>query len=350
MAHKLFNTTNSNELQIYFKQLVGECDSNEKCKSILRHSRQRYIEHDDTHSKGIINAYIDSIHCYLFHDPSTLYRLRHSNSDKANRFTTSSVKSNEKKNNDTKTETKQPDEQLNDLDLGNCSTYFWPKPKFKSWKEELLHNEYASITEEDYDSIYSACKLLENSIRNVDNLSCDEIACIKFYTDFDDLCSEFRKAFRTVRAGDIDDVNKRRSQFKRWAQEFEDLWKYISVKANCSLYHGINCVLAIKSSIPKYYGPVSTSKSIVVSQRFAGHRGMIFHITNTAEGYNVSWISRYPNEQEFLLVSTELPFERCTILKESSVMDLTYLLNHAQSCSFDALVVFLKRYKAMLQV
>eukprot|EP01084_Bolivina_argentea_P201887 345019_1 len=331
-AHKLFekNTT----ITTHFKNSIGECN-NDTCDSILRNIRRHGRNNNIENGSNIIAfEYIDCMHSYLFHDPATLYRLRELNNEGNNRFTTAS-KNPKDGANDTDT--------LNDLDLGNYSTYFWPKAKFSNWKQELLHNEYSPITTNEYDKTIEQCKLLAKSIKNVDNLSVDEISCIKFYTDFDDLCSAFRQAYRST--GELQELNERRSQFKRWAEEFEDLWKYIAVKSNNTVYHGIRCVLGIKNSnIPTYHGPVSTSTSLTVSQIFAGHYGMILHIKDTVEGYDVSWISRYPNEKEFLLVSSEIPLKTCTLLTEVK-LDWDYIFNSvASSDGFQDFKEFVSRY------
>ena len=73
-------------------------------------------------------------------------------------------------------------------------------------------------------------------------------------------------------------------------------------------YSGINCVICIPSFRIRLYGPTSTTTQQPVANNFAKEDGIILSLNNTERPaincrfFNVSWLSRYPEEAERLFV------------------------------------------------
>jgi hypothetical protein len=91
--------------------------------------------------------------------------------------------------------------------------------------------------------------------------------------------------------------------------------KYKSLPTDVLLYNGISAVLTIDTLTPTYNGPVSLSTSCVVSHRFAGSNGMVLTVKSgligdefhSISGIDVSWLSRFDHEREFLVYDQLLP-------------------------------------------
>merc|ERR1712183_77709 len=69
-------------------------------------------------------------------------------------------------------------------------------------------------------------------------------------------------------------------------------------------YCGVDCVLHLSSFAIAFFGPCSTSKQIEIAMNFSKSNGSIIQLHNDS-GYgrvqfflDVSWISRYPDEDE----------------------------------------------------
>jgi hypothetical protein len=211
------------------------------------------------------------------------------------------------------------------LDFGN-GYHAWnvSQPRFASMKEEVLNNEYASISVEAYDALVIECAILAKlKVAKMYKLDCDDILCLKLYTDFSKLCYEFRKSFRST----ISDEEKqqRRSQFCHWAKTMRFLFKSKARPTHDILYHGLSCILTLDSLTPEYSGPVSLSMSKTVSCRFAGEDGMLLAVKSgligdeyySIRGFDVSWISNFFNEREFLVYDAILPIRQNIIVDQN---------------------------------
>lgn len=136
------------------------------------------------------------------------------------------------------------------------------------------------------------------------------LLALKLYTDFDVLQREFRKSYRAPYSEDGD----RLRSFARWRDLLEETFlKFNEVTQDHEqpkiLYHGINNTMPIASFSGKNYGPSSTTTDLHVARSFAGKNGMILVLKPKASQYkvlNISWVSDYPDEKEYLIFDHEV--------------------------------------------
>jgi hypothetical protein len=165
------------------------------------------------------------------------------------------------------------------------------------------------------------------------NLSCGEILCLKLYTDGSKLCYEFRKSFRASLPAK--EKVARRREFCHWTKTMRFLFKSKARPTRKILYHGLSCILTLDSLTPQYSGPVSLSMSQSVACHFAGHSGMLLAVKSgligdeyyTIRGFDVSWISNYYNESEFLVFDAILPIRQNILVDQNDqTKQETYIL------------------------
>ena len=85
------------------------------------------------------------------------------------------------------------------------------------------------------------------------------------------------------------------------------------------LYCGMNMVLNIPNCNIHLRGPTSTSRSIIIAQNFSNHNahGVILELTGEYETrFNVSWLSRYSEEEERIFVHGEDPMQLVSVRLE----------------------------------
>ena len=87
------------------------------------------------------------------------------------------------------------------------------------------------------------------------------------------------------------------------------------IPGHLKLFHGLNQNFLLDEFVPIYFGPFSTSAQINVAKSFSEMKGQIWFI-KSANGKRrarfvlaiaVSWLSKYVNEDEWLLFNTPLP-------------------------------------------
>ncbi len=193
------------------------------------------------------------------------------------------------------------------------------QPKYKNLKEEILNNKYVPITQKTWNGILKKClkivrgeflsKRIKNRWskilkRNEIGMKC--LVTLKLYTDFDLLQREFRKSFRQP----CNETKGRLQSFCHWRQAFQETFEKFSRSVSGIiqpkiLFHGINSIFCIDQYEGIFYGPCSTTADLNIARSFAGKNGMLFvfklkDMKNTCS-LDVSWISDYPDEKEYLL-------------------------------------------------
>ena len=147
------------------------------------------------------------------------------------------------------------------------------------------------------------------------------LVALKLYTDFDLLQREFRKSFRAPYNKTIE----RLRAFYHWRKALQETFKkFTNIKHQMrqppQLYHGINSIMCLDQYKGTYYGPCSTTTDLHVARSFAGKNGMILVIkpcTEIGQGkqqtdykvLDISWISDYPDEREYLLFDHKIEIE-----------------------------------------
>jgi len=199
-------------------------------------------------------------------------------------------------------------------------------PKYANLKEEVLNNQFAAINEQTWNGILLKCiKLLKGQFANKrknrwaallkqNGIGKKHLVALKLYTDFDLLQCEFRKSFRAPYNKDV----QRLQEFWHWRQILRETFeKFTHIKCvlrqPTTLFHGINTIMCLDKYAGTYYGPISTTTDLHTARNFAGKNGMILVVTpDSKRAYSaykildISWISDYPDEREFLLFDHRL--------------------------------------------
>lgn len=198
----------------------------------------------------------------------------------------------------------------------------WPDhvaSHFKHLKQEMMNNPYSPITEKTWNGILKKCdKILKgefssqrknrwSKLLRENKIGMKHLVALKLYTDFDLLQREFRKSFRAPFNRD----RKRLQAFVHWRDALQETFAKFSGISDAyalsqpkTLFHGINSVMCLDQYAGQYSGPCSTTTDLHVARSFAGKNGMILVIKPLASPFKVldiSWISDYPDEREFLL-------------------------------------------------
>ena len=162
----------------------------------------------------------------------------------------------------------------------------------------------------------------------------NEMLCLKFFTDTNELQSRLRRAHWTAA------TLKVRKSYYQWAMGLYQTHLYhakpIPTASDtswkpCRLFHGLNRWFTVSDELPVYYGPFSTTIVKDVASTFCNERGLIWLIQSSyanplklVTGINVNWISRYKHEREVLLYNQCLPIEKTETFDDDSDI----LMNH----------------------
>eukprot|EP01083_Nonionella_stella_P061277 159709_1 len=230
------------------------------------------------------------------------------------------------------------------------------KPKHKDVKQEILNNGYYDLPVACWNlTLKNAQTFKKNwtskTIRSYTNslyhdqitghkrewtkneaISLIEIMVLKMYTDYDRLQAELKKCFHfetmfdIIKEKQIFEQEKYVSQYKiererlkhrletfyDWrCQLLSTLHKFgtrLHGDNNMIFYHGVNAKMLIKATQTlAFSGPLSTTRSYHVARSFATTTGMVLSITsqfprlNYCNAFDVSLISNFPEEQEWLV-------------------------------------------------
>eukprot|EP01083_Nonionella_stella_P183497 663325_1 len=185
--------------------------------------------------------------------------------------------------------------------------------QFKNPKQEMLRNKYIAIATTEWNEllrqINGACGYMKSAKSKRMRLTVGEVIALKMYTDFDALQGVYRRAYYD------EDENERYSiqrQFYHWN---ELLAKAVAKSRDIitqTLYHGIDSAVSVATFFGKYYGPWSTTKLLRVAKDFAGDNGRVLEIFPSfgRKGLDVSWISRFPDEQEVIYFDATFDIRR----------------------------------------
>eukprot|EP01084_Bolivina_argentea_P265833 450736_1 len=231
---------------------------------------------------------------------------------------------------------KKNDKDLIELDFGEHVIDWNVEPKFCNVKQEWMGNEFCSIEQYIYDSLYSKSETIAATHQNKStyNLLTDDILCIKTYTDTTELQRNFRHAFRSS----SDD--NRRAQFFHWATNINIIFIKIAIGnalyernqfiCNVTLYHGLDRLFDTKKLVRQFHGALSTTWDKQSAKNFAGDDGMILQINKEINNKNlnaieVDWISCHDSEQEVLLLNPEVLIQKSTIFSKDVALKSAYL-------------------------
>eukprot|EP01084_Bolivina_argentea_P036818 68077_1 len=145
-------------------------------------------------------------------------------------------------------------------------------------------------------------------------LAFNHLLSIVLYCDYSELSSDFSASFRKIsRFETISSIKNRNSQYY-WLSKYlrECVECYGQCSSEKSLFGPFYCGMNILMNIPQFNirlcSPTSTSVHIEVAIKFSGRNGIILQFNNPRKqlqtsflrGFNVSWISRFAEEDERL--------------------------------------------------
>ncbi len=141
------------------------------------------------------------------------------------------------------------------------------------------------------------------------------LVCLILYTDFSELSGDFSSSFRKKSVFEpISDTRRRNSKYWWWSKILRET---VELFGRCRdeedtnsgfsgpFYTGMSVVMALPEFNIFLCSPTSTSMQIEVALKFGGSNGMVIQLNNkssgkydTLRGFDVSWVSRYPEEDE----------------------------------------------------
>eukprot|EP01084_Bolivina_argentea_P055824 102273_1 len=214
----------------------------------------------------------------------------------------------------------------------------------KSLKDEMFNSKWISLDIWDRE-LNKAFKKLKMIIKNRNYqskqyskpygivrgqpMSLHQILVICFYTDISQLCTDYRSTFRRTDADKTEESVRIRhckyyffSRFLFTAIEFYgDI-----MKDNDLVYHGLDQPFLFSDFLTHFNAPTSTTPSKVSASNFAKDGGIIMALKNGNDDINtnriisqyepsqpryldVSWISDFAHEQEYLFYGNNIIFK-----------------------------------------
>ena len=225
--------------------------------------------------------------------------------------------------------------KLVDVDQNNNPLFV--KPKYQSFKEEILNYKYINIehykTEilpkaeafhetklvksmkavKDYSADYSRYGIVKG-----DPINKERLISMILYTDYTDHSSDFSSTFRSKTKFETFSRTKQRHANYYWMSKL--LRETVAIHGTNNGYIGPGapstelggpffCGMSMVMTMPQFaiklFSPTSTSCHIEVALTFAGRDGLILEFVSSEDydaaylrGLDLSWISRYKEEDE----------------------------------------------------
>lgn len=230
----------------------------------------------------------------------------------------------------------------NDFD-GYTEQQLYVPCKYETYKQEILSH----LNIDSYNLILTKAKqylqtreiksltphelgyyLLKYGISKDDHIKLEHITALILYCDFTAYCTEFSSTFRRITSVEtIEQAKKRNSRFWFQSKYFREIVEcfgshnaedFLSGRKTESgpFFTGLDVVLAVPEFSIRLCSPTSTSMHVSVSLNFSKRSGMIIELNNPQEDrrssvlsfFDVSWISRFPDEDERVFVGMDVSF------------------------------------------
>eukprot|EP01083_Nonionella_stella_P147355 464799_1 len=163
-----------------------------------------------------------------------------------------------------------------------------------------------------------------NIIRN-EFIGLRHLFALIVYVDMTAFCTHFRRTYRKLSSQKNEDVTGRHLELYYYAralyESIEFFGEYMS--EDLKVYHGLDHVLLFSKFTTYFNSPISTTRDLIIANQFSQGRGIILTL-EAATGYlsgkhekakyvSVSWLSSYPNEDEYLFYGKYVKFKICNI-------------------------------------
>eukprot|EP01084_Bolivina_argentea_P011145 20824_1 len=313
---------------------------------------------------------LDTIHYHLVHSKWELYIQRFSN--KHSEDDDFLVEEHESEiQNKTKYVTDLSDSKHANYGFGVDHRHPHLCPKFRSMHEELLFNTLCRLTYQQFINLLVKSIRLQpiatgpeynyrcthfnkeyNIIRN-QLIGLRHILSIVIYTDITDFCTTYRSTYRKIKSDrSEEDVRRRHVQLFFYSRAIFEAIEYFGkpMETDLKVYHGLNKVMNFSQFTAYFNQPVSTTTELNTAVQFAAGAGIILTLKSGAEYFNdenkipkylpVSWLSRFPNENEKLFYGAWVVFRICNI-RETEQMPL--MVEHSRELQM------LNKFQQMVQ-
>eukprot|EP01084_Bolivina_argentea_P064190 117098_1 len=309
------------------------------CDRYLRNNRRRInIAMKDAHDfedSAAGYCLLDKIHAYYCHSYDTHHRkqqeskvdnelslLKPTQNTKMSKFTSNFDTNNVESKADTIDADMYSYGQRFEYDDKN--DYWYVGAKYDHLTDELLNNRECKISIKEYSLELEKCDtfMKSNRVKVLQNrdllneLSRDYILSLLIYCNSDEYQNIWSATFRRIPYDETDIALKcRHSQFYHSSKNLLNLIEIYGEpliydkNINKTFYHGVNTVMYFYRTITQFNGPLSTSRDILVAQRFSGGSGLIlelkYHSSTyplSAKYFECSFFSDYPMEKECLFI------------------------------------------------
>ena len=340
-VHDIFSRDDTVRIQRYITNEVG-CLNSGDCL-VVNQFRNRRLENDN-HSQltekddissecAVLRQTLCGIHCYLLHRTDELYRLSSENEEAHDRF--SSLKVEERS--DDKKDNKNDDEPLT-YDSGRSVLRWLPfgeEPLFQTLRDELTQNKDGTVSQSKYEQMAIECTE-KIKTEQFSDYELRELMGLKFYSDYTKDCTNLRTAHRTTASLEM------RKRYYHWARVVYRAALHQAVPipnangdsqnaVSSRLYHGLTKLFRCDQESPTCFGPLSTTLSREVSDRFSKMQGLRLNIQSEYQdpmrrclGIDMRPISCFKREREILLVDQPIPI----LSVEAYKLDDTTSINH----------------------
>eukprot|EP01083_Nonionella_stella_P151833 485781_1 len=204
------------------------------------------------------------------------------------------------------------------------------RPKYDTLKEELLRNKISALCEADYYELYGQCvacfgaKRFEivaetigpnNAKCNVapgSSITLNHIIALKIYTDYTKTQCLFKKHCRKYNEEEsMLQFIRRNAEIAHWCRYIRESTTFFGTKMKFKyVYTGLKDRLVFSSLTQQFYCPLSATVCRNIAENYCGLECGVLLKLQAAHGkaryFDVSWLSRFPNEKERLIMGSRM--------------------------------------------
>eukprot|EP01084_Bolivina_argentea_P279823 478435_1 len=222
------------------------------------------------------------------------------------------------------------------FNFGEYINYWEPEyrnsviPKYNTLKDELLKNKFSKLRKAVYYNLFEECmelmKLKGYKIKakdiGVNNkkfniarntvITINHLISLKLYTDYSGIQTEFKKHCRKKNDKEkLEQFIKRNSEIAFWSRYVKESCTFYGclLKKKDIVYTGLKVKLIFSSMKQHFYCPLSTTIEYNIAQNFCDDHGNILKLkaaNNKTRYFDVSWLSAFPAEEEWLFMGSSL--------------------------------------------
>eukprot|EP01084_Bolivina_argentea_P125379 222160_1 len=228
------------------------------------------------------------------------------------------------------------------VDYWNANSAWYIKHKYKTLRNELLNNQIAPMSSEDYDEIYikardfifdqkkksktnnnvrflrvsglgkSAAKYF--NVKNGDILTIDHMICLLIYTNKTDTQRIFKAKCRKDVEQSMEEFITENSEIAHWCRLLLESCKLYGEKMNKeeTFYSGMSCRFLFNSFHTWFICPISTTADKEIAIRFANDTGIILALRCTTQSRYIDTesFSAFSHERERLFCASRLEINK----------------------------------------